>query len=204
MSYPLLYEINTRCWLRELSATAGRALTLAEVPESELTGWCELGFTHIWLMGVWTSGPKARKAALADVMSRRVYAEVLRDWREEDVAGSPYAIADYVVAEELGGDEAMAAFRKRLNDAGLKLVLDFVPNHVGIDHRWVKERTELFVQSATQMPETFPVQRAIGTRWVAHGKDPNFPAWSDTAQLDYRNSATRNAMIDQLIARSMS
>jgi len=198
MSYPLLYEINTRCWLRELSAAAGHALTLADVPESELTGWRDRGFTHIWLMGVWTGGPKARKAALAEAMSRRVYSEVLRDWREEDVAASPYAIADYVVSEELGGDDALAAFRKRLNGAGLKLVLDFVPNHVGIDHRWVKERTELFVQSATQMPETFPVQRAIGTRWVAHGKDPNFPAWTDTAQLDYRNSATRNAMIDQL------
>ena len=198
MSYPLLYEINTRCWLRELSAAAGKTLTLAEVPEAELTGWRELGFTHVWLMGVWPSGPKARKAALGEGINRRVYAEVLRDWREEDVTGSPYAIADYVVAGELGGDEALAVFRKRLNDVGLKLVLDFVPNHLGLDHRWVKERTELFVQSATQMAETFPVQRAIGTRWVAHGKDPNFPAWTDTAQLDYRNPATRNAMIEQL------
>src|SRR5690348_15135079 len=98
MSYPLLYEINTRCWLRELSAAAGRKLTLAEVPDTELNAWRERGFTHIWLMGVWTTGPKARKAATSEAINRRVYSEVLRDWRDEDVSASPYAVADYVVA----------------------------------------------------------------------------------------------------------
>ncbi|MEY4386454.1 MAG: hypothetical protein RLY20_1737 [Verrucomicrobiota bacterium] len=199
MSYPLVYQINTRCWLRELSASTGRALALADVPTTEFAGWRERGFTHVWLMGVWTSGPKAKKVALSEAINRRVYSEVLRDWREEDVAGSPYAISEYTVAVELGGDAALAAFRAKLNEAGIKLILDFVPNHVGIDHRWIRERTELFVQSAKQMPETFPVQRAIGTRWIAHGRDPNFPAWTDTAQLDYRNPDTRAAMIEQLL-----
>ena len=49
---PILYEINTRCWLRELSATQDRAVTLGKVPEEEFARWRELGFTHIWLMGV--------------------------------------------------------------------------------------------------------------------------------------------------------
>ncbi len=39
MPYPLLYELNTRCWLRELSARSGTAVTLANVPESELAVW---------------------------------------------------------------------------------------------------------------------------------------------------------------------
>ena len=49
---PLLYEINTRCWLRELSERNSRIVTLANVPEHEFAHWRQLGFTHIWLMGV--------------------------------------------------------------------------------------------------------------------------------------------------------
>jgi hypothetical protein len=199
MSYPLLYEVNTRCWLRELSVRAGRTLTLAEVPDNEISFWRECGFTHVWLMGIWQTGPKGREAALHDAKLRRAYAEALPDWREADIAGSPYAVAGYSVAPELGGDAALAAFREKLNAAGLALVLDFVPNHVGLDHPWLETRPELFVQSATPLPETFPVRGAQGVRWVAHGKDPNFPAWHDTAQLDYRNPATREAMIAELL-----
>lgn len=203
MSYPLLYEINIRCWLRELSAAAGQRLTLAEIPDSEFAAWRENGFTHLWLMGVWQTGPKGREAALNDAKTCRRCAEALPDWRAEDVGGSPYAVGGYTVAEELGGDAALATFRKRLQAIGLGLVLDFIPNHVGLDHPWLKERPDLFVQSPTAMPETFKVQgRAGAFTWVAHGKDPNFPAWSDTAQLDYRNSATRAAMIEQLLAVS--
>jgi hypothetical protein len=200
MGNPLVYEINTRCWLRELSADVGRSLTLADVPESEMTAWRDRGFTHVWLMGVWQTGPKGREAALCDARTRRSYAEALPDWRADDVTGSPYAVASYAVAAELGGDAALAAFRSRLRAAGLGLVLDFIPNHLGLDHAWVHERTELFVHSASELPETFKVEGALGTCWLAHGKDPNFPAWSDTVQLDYRNPATREAMIGQLLA----
>lgn len=200
MRFPLLYEINTRCWLRELSAAAGRPLTLAEVPEAEIQRWRESGFTHVWLMGVWRSGPQARAAALNDPKLRQAYAAVLPDWREDDVGGSPYAVAAYQVAEELGGDAALAELRRRLAGQEILLVLDFVPNHLGLDHAWLKERPELFVQSPTPLPETFKVEHAGQIRWIAHGKDPNFPAWADTAQLDYRNPATREAMMQQLLA----
>lgn len=200
MSYPLLYEINTRCWLRELSTAAGRRLTLADAPEAEFSQWREKGFTHIWLMGVWRTGPQGCDAALLDPKLRRVYDDVLPDWHEEDVAGSPYAVAGYTVAAELGGDAALATFRERLAAAGIRLVLDFIPNHLGLDHPWVRERTEVFVQSPTPVPETFRVETPAGVRWVAHGKDPNYPAWTDTAQLDYRNPATREAMIGELLA----
>src|SRR5437879_571212 len=63
MSHPLLYEINTRCWLRELSDKTKASITLASVPESEISGWEKRGFSHIWLMGVWTTGQKARAEA---------------------------------------------------------------------------------------------------------------------------------------------
>lgn len=200
MRFPLLYEINTRCWLRELSAAAGKPLTLADVPAAEINAWRALGFTHIWLMGVWRTGPKGLAAALQEARRNPSFGAVLPGWREEDIAASPYAVAEYVVTDELGGNAALAEFRARLADVGLKLVLDFVPNHTGLDHPWLRERPELFVQSLIQVNETFKVGEGSNARWIAHGRDPNFPAWQDTAQLDYRNPATREAMTNQLLA----
>ena len=199
MSHPLLYEINTRCWLRELSQKQGRAVSLADVPETEIAAWRDLGFTHIWLMGVWTTGPRARARALTDPVQRAAYTKVLGTWQDEDVAGSPYAIAEYAVLEDLGGGDALKIFRRRLNAAGIQLVLDFVPNHLGLDSPWIWERPELFVQSASSTPETFRQSTANGAIWLAYGKDPNFPAWADTVQLDYRRAGTRNAMTELLL-----
>jgi hypothetical protein len=199
MNHPLLYEVNTRCWLQELSTAAGRSLSLAEVPEAEIQAWRERGFTHIWLMGVWETGPLARKSALETVKHDGNAPGSAAGVSREDVGASPYALADYTVAAGLGGDEALAKFRQRLRASGIGLVLDFVPNHLGLDHHWIGERTELFVNSPVEMPETFKVETPAGPRWVAHGKDPNFPAWRDTAQLDYRNPATRKAMIGELL-----
>lgn len=198
MPHPLLYEINTRCWLRELSEKAASRITLASVPTTEITAWQRRGFTHIWLMGAWTTGPLARAEALKAAGLRQAYAEALPNWTDADVAGSPYAIAEYRVPPALGGEAGLKEFRQQLLKHGLKLVLDFVPNHLGLDHDWLRARPELFVQSPVEMPETSPQQTTAGKRWLAHGKDPYFPAWTDTLQLDYRRPATRAAMTDLL------
>jgi hypothetical protein len=191
---PILYEINTRCWLRELSDSAGKKITLANIPESELARWQKLGFTHIWLMGVWTTGPRSRAEALKAPDLLAAYRSLLPDWQETDVAGSPYAIGDYRVPPALGGDAGLADFRKRLNKKGFKLVLDFVPNHLGLDHAWLKDDPDLFVQSPHEVPGTFRQETRKGVRWLAHGKDPYFAPWTDTVQLDYRRGETRAAM----------
>jgi hypothetical protein len=198
MVHPLLYEINTRCWLRELSRKYDRAIGLGEVPAAELERWQKLGFTHIWLMGVWTSGPRSRAEALNNTGLGRAYAQLLPDWQPQDVGGSPYAIAYYEVPPEMGGETGLAQFRRDLHQRGLKLVLDFVPNHVGLDHPWVKRRPGLFVQRAERFADTFPEETKDGPRWLAHGKDPFFPGWTDTVQLDYRLATTRAAMLEQL------
>jgi hypothetical protein len=198
MAHPLLYEVNTRCWLRALSEVSGAAVTLANVPDSELARWQEFGFTHLWLMGVWTTGPRSRAEALNHPELRRAYDQVLPGWQEADVAGSPYAIGDYQVPTALGGEAGLAKFRQRLHEHGLKLLLDFVPNHVGLDHSWVRERPELFVQSPAKVPGTFAQPTSAGVRWLAYGRDPYFAPWTDAVQVDYRRVAARTAMTQLL------
>jgi hypothetical protein len=203
MRQPILYEINTRCWLHALAEREGRGVTLADVPEAEFARWQQLGFTHIWLMGVWTTGPLSRAQALNDPHLREIFNEVLPGWREEDVPGSPYAISDYQVPPGLGGEAGLKAFREQLNAHGLKLVLDFVPNHLGLDHPLAVQKPELFVQSPTKRTGTFLQQAVSGPHWLAHGKDPYFQPWTDTIQVDYRRPEARAAMVDllQSIAR---
>ncbi len=202
MIHPLLYEINTRCWLRALSNRAGRTITLANIPEAEFARWRELGFTHVWLMGVWPTGPRSRAVTLGSPEFRARLDQILPGWRDQDVPGSPYAIGAYEISEVLGGATGLGAFRHRLHAAGLKLLLDFVPNHLGLDHPWVARRPELFVQSEIPRTGTFLQTTGDGPRWFAHGKDPYFPPWHDTVQLDYRRPETRAAMLDVL--RSVS
>jgi len=134
MGFPLLYEINTRCWLRELSHAKGLTITLGEVPDSELRFWQSCGFTHIWLMGAWTSGPRARAQALDSPGLARAFSEALPDWRPEDVSASPYAVANYRIPQALGGEVGLTGLRQRLHSLGMKVILDFVPNHLGLDH----------------------------------------------------------------------
>ena len=111
MNHPLLYEINTRCWLRELTQQHGAPITLANVPEAEFARWRRLGFTHIWLMGVWTTGARARARALEHPQLRAAFDTILPGWHDEDVGGSPYAIADYQVPHALGGEAGLKKFR---------------------------------------------------------------------------------------------
>jgi hypothetical protein len=195
MAHPLLFELNTRCWLRALSDKLRRPVTLATVPDEEFRFWQERHFTYLWLMGVWATGPKARELARAQPNLVALSQEAFGARGPEELTGSPFAVADYTVAADMGGPAALRQFRDRLHQHGLGLVLDFVPNHLGLDHRWLAEKTDLFVQSFQPRPETFAVTVGGQTRWVAHGKDPYFPAWTDTAQLDYRRPETRRAMI---------
>lgn len=198
MNSPLLYEINTRCWLTELSKKHGKKMTLESVPEAEFSAWKKLGFTHIWLMGVWTTGPKSRAESLQHPELLAQFDQILPGWTKDDVPGSPYSITDYSVPKNLGGENGLKKFRKRLHACEMKLILDFVPNHLGLDHLWLSEHPEFFVHSKTEKPETFRQETVRGIRWIACGKDPYFPAWTDVAQLEYRNPATRVEMTELL------
>lgn len=199
MTHPLVYEINTRCWLHELSQREGKAIRLGNVSDVELDTLAGHGFTHLWLMGVWRTGPLSRAATLQHPAVRRACREVLPSCEPHDMGGSPYAVAAYQVSRELGGNRGLASLRQRLAQRGLKLILDFVPNHLGLDHAWLREHPEWFVQAPRSVPGAFPLAAREPVRWVAHGRDPYFAPWTDTAQLDYRLAEVRAAITAEMV-----
>jgi hypothetical protein len=200
MNFPLVYEVNARCWLREVSQRAGTKVRLGAVPDAELEPWLDGRFTHLWLMGVWEAGPRSRAEAVGNPDLIRRARAALPDFRDQDLGGSPYAIAGYHVARELGGEAGLAAFRRQLRQRGLQLILDFIPNHVGLDHPWATTAPERFVCAAPGTPGAFKSANTPGAPWLLHGRDPSFPPWTDTAQLDLRRSDTRAALLEEMLA----
>ncbi len=196
--HPLLYEVNTWVWLEELSRQAGRRITLDAVPQEELERLAGHGFDALWLMGVWERSPAGRQIARQHPGLQEAYRRLLPDYTPDDVVGSPYAVHRYRVDPHLGGDEALDKLRRRLFRLGLRLVLDFVPNHLALDHPWVAEHPERLLQGR---PEDLAEGKGVSAhgRIYLHGRDPHFPPWSDTVQLDYRRPETRRAMTNLLL-----
>ena len=203
--YPTVYEINAWVWLSELSRAHGRPLALGDVPQAELERLAGYAFDAVWLMGVWGRSPGARQISRTHPALLEEYRRTLPDYAEEDVVGSPYAIRDYRVAAELGGDAGLALLRSRLRALGLRLVLDFVPNHMAIDHPWVNTHPGRLVRGedaslAREPRNYFRAGQGASARVFAHGRDPYFDGWSDTVQLDYRRAETREAMTEALLS----
>src|SRR5215510_13814257 len=143
--YPSLYQINTRVWLTELSRKLDRSAMLDDIPDAELDRIAEIGFDWVWLLSVWQTGVAAQKVSRSNPEWRKDFHHTLPDLREEDIAGSGFAITGYTVHESLGGDAALERLRERLRQRGLRLMLDFVPNHMGPDHPWVEDHPDYFV-----------------------------------------------------------
>jgi len=200
---PSLYQVNTRVWLTELSRSLGRPATLDDIPDVELDRMSRMGFDWIWFLSVWCTGKAGQKVSRENPQWRREFKETLPDLREADIAGSGFAIAGYEVHPDLGGDAALARLRQRLAKRGLKLMLDFVPNHMALDHPWVEDHPDYFIagteDALAREPQNYTrVKRKKGDLILAHGRDPYFPGWPDTLQLDYSNPATPKAMIREL------
>ena len=201
--YPSLYQINTRVWLTELSRTLSRPATLDDIPDSELGRFASAGFDWIWLLSVWQTGPAGRRVSRANREWRKGFAETLPDLREDDIAGSGFAITAYTASADLGGDAALARLRERLRKRGLRLMLDFVPNHTALDHPWVDQHPEYYVRGSAadlaRAPQNYVrIETRRGDLILAHGRDPYFPGWPDAVQLDYGNPGTQEAMIGEL------
>jgi len=198
----MLYEINTRVWLAELSARFGRRITLDTIPAEEIERIVGLGFDGLWLMGFWTTGPAPIAVARTHPDLQKSYREALPDFTPDDVIGSPYAVSNYLVSEKLGGPQALAALRERLARQGIRIMLDFVCNHTACDHPFVERQPELFIQgSEADIARDRNAFFGNGSGAIlAHGRDPYFPPWTDTAQLNYANPATRDVMLNELLS----
>src|SRR5947207_3005280 len=72
----------------------------------------------------------------------------LDDFTLDDCVSSPYAVRNYTVSEQLGGLEGLLRLRARLHQAGIGLILDFVPNHTACDHPWVHDSPQYYVQGS--------------------------------------------------------
>lgn len=194
-SHPLIYEINTWVWLGELSQKHAQPITLGEVPKQEWDAIAQLNIDAVWFMGVWERSPAGIAIAKQNGDLQSEFRRALPDFTQEDVIGSPYCVRRYTVDEQLGGTAGLAAARKQLAERGLRLILDFVPNHVAPDHPWVKEHPTYFIQGTSEDLRQKPNEffEAAGNIF-AYGRDPYFPPWPDVVQLNAFDAGLRSAV----------
>jgi hypothetical protein len=204
---PVLYEVRASVLVATVAAAARAAsggepaaASLADVPASYWLDLRRVAVDIVYLLGVWTTGAAGLQHSVDKL-------------GDATAVSSPFAINEYHVDAALGGDDALRALKAAANAAGLRVMLDFVPNHVARDHRWTVEKPWLFGQGSeadaarhrgrffeVALPPTgggggpaLPPQPPSSV-WLAHGRDPHSGGWADTAQLNYRHPQLRGLM----------
>ncbi|GAA2207693.1 alpha-amylase family glycosyl hydrolase [Nonomuraea monospora] len=197
---PMIYEIDTQVWLSDVARRFGCPARLQDVPKE---AWDEVtppGIDTLWLMGVWQRSPEGRAIALADPELRRGFGDALPGVADDDIAGSPYCVRDYVADEGLGGPEGLAAARAELNRRDIALLLDYVPNHVAPDHPWVAAHPDYFVRGGAADLAGDPAAFLERGGYVyARGRDPFFPPWPDVVQLNAFSQGLRTSTVETLL-----
>ena len=195
---PKIYEINTWPWLNSLSETYSKPITLENIPDEILDQEISL-FDAVWFMGVWERSPASKKIALQHPDLQQEYHRALYDYREQDVVGSPYAVYYYHVDKNIGGIDGLKNIRKRLAERDIRIILDYVPNHVSVDSLWTLE-SNLFIEGTTEDLMSHPYDFfSISDKVFAHGKDPNFAAWTDTIQINSFSQEARQKTKNTLL-----
>lgn len=199
---PVLYQIRASVLLEQLSSslhdTIQHACTLADVP---LSWFNDLRFNSvdaIYLLGVWQTGA----AGLEYSVGRAGAGNAI---------SSPFAISEWAIHAEVGGEDALKLFKYKANACGMRVVIDFVPNHTGVDHVWTRSSPSLYVcgtpaDAARQPDRYFQVTADDGSTVYIHhgmhvmGDGPDVCVWGDTAQLDWGSAATHSRMNDVLMS----
>lgn len=196
---PHILEVNTHEWFNKIKGEIGADITLADIPESYLFDLKAGGFDAIWLMGVWQESPTSRDIARNDPGINNYLAKVQPGYSKEDIMGSQYSIYDYKVNSVFGGDEALLKFKERLNDFGIALILDFAANHLAIDNPLTLTDPDIFVRFKGDNPNKSEFFKTANGDWLAYGRDPHFPPWTDTVQINHFNLKARQYMLDTLL-----
>ena len=135
MPQVVLLAKSAHVWLDQLSREHRREIsTLEAIPDEELDTLARWGVTGLWLIGLWQ-----RSSASERIKRMRGNATAV---------ASAYSLDDYRIADDLGGEGAYANLRDRAAERGIRLASDMVPNHMGIDSRWVIEHPEWFLSVA--------------------------------------------------------
>jgi hypothetical protein len=195
--HPVIYEINPFVWLREMAGRIRRTVTLGTVPSEEWDALSRLKPDAVWLMGVWERSPAGLAVALADQGLLAEFDRALPGWTKEDVTGSAYCIRRYAADPCLGGPVGLAEARKALAERGIRLFLDFVPNHVARDNPWLSAHPDYFIRGTDSDIEKDPRSFFKADEGVfACGRDPYFPAWADVAQVNAFHPGFRRASVE--------
>ena len=128
----VLIAKNSYVWLEQLSRKYGRWIkTLDQIPDEELDMLALRGFTGLWLIGLWERSRASQK--------------IKQRMGDSDAVASAYSLHSYDIAEDLGGWSALENLRTRAWQRGVRLSADMVPNHMGIDSKWVIEHPDWFL-----------------------------------------------------------
>jgi glycosidase len=126
---------NAPVWLYQLSQKYGREIkTLDRIPDEELDQLARWNYTALWLIGIWERSTASKK--IKQMMGN------------PEAASSAYSLYDYVIAKDLGGEEAFNILKDKAWKRGVRLASDMVPNHTGIYSKWVVEKPGYFIQSS--------------------------------------------------------
>jgi 4-alpha-glucanotransferase len=123
---------STHVWLDQLSKKYRTLLTrLDQIPDEELDTLARWGFSGLWLIGLWERSSASRR--IKQLMGN------------PEAVASAYSLFDYQLAGDLGGEESYRNLAGRAWQRGIRLASDMVPNHMGIDSRWVIEHPDWFI-----------------------------------------------------------
>src|SRR5690606_14098662 len=199
MNNQRIYEVNTRIWINQF----GENSTLSNIPDEFINKLKQLGFSYLWLMGIWKNNPETVEKYCFDPSLINAYNTALPDWNNEDVIGSPYSIDCYEVNPAVGSKEELFFLKGKLNDAGIKLILDFVPNHFSSYSKLLDSDPEIFLPADHTLFKgdsyTFFQSPYNKQKYFAHVRDPLFPPWKDTVQVNFFSPEARQFLIDELI-----
>lgn len=168
----VIYEVNIRQYSPEGTFNA----FTKDIPQLK-----ELGVKIIWVMPIFPISQTKRKATGGDDSK---FALEMPAAEQHKYLGSYYAVSDFKkVNPEFGTIEDFRNLVKTAHENGIYVILDWVPNHTGWDHVWIKNHPEYYTQNA-KGEIIDPVNPETGKSW----------GWTDVADLNYDNQNLRAEM----------